>query len=121
VLQAAERALVTDFAGDLPEGLHTRLGDRGAGLSGGQRQRIAIARALLRDAPVVLLDEPTSDLDPEAERMVVRALRRLVAGRTVVMVTHRPALLELADRTVTVVKGRIVEPDPAPLARPLSS
>jgi ATP-binding cassette subfamily B protein len=109
VLAAADRALVLEFAGQLPGGLHTQLGDRGAGLSGGQRQRVSIARALLRDAPVVLLDEPTSDLDPEAERLVVRALCTLMTGRTVVMATHRPALLELADRVVTVREGRIVE------------
>ncbi len=110
VRDAADRALVLDFARDLPDGLETRLGDRGSGLSGGQRQRLAIARALLRDAPVVLLDEPTSDLDPEAERVVVRALHSLMASRTVVMVSHRPALLELADRVLTVEDGRIVEP-----------
>jgi ATP-binding cassette subfamily B protein len=109
IYRAAYRALVLDFSRDLPHGLDTRLGDRGAGLSGGQRQRVAIARALLRDAPVVLLDEPTSDLDPEAEQVVVRALCSLLEGRTVVMVTHRPALLELADRVLTVAEGRIAE------------
>jgi ABC-type multidrug transport system fused ATPase/permease subunit len=109
IYRAAYRALVLEFSRELPQGLDTRLGDRGAGLSGGQRQRVAIARALLRDAPVVLLDEPTSDLDPEAERVVVRALCSLMEGRTVVMVTHRPALLELADRVLTVTEGRIAE------------
>ncbi|HEX3605290.1 MAG TPA: ABC transporter ATP-binding protein [Candidatus Dormibacteraeota bacterium] len=109
IRDAADRALVLDFARDLPQGLDTLLGDRGSGLSGGQRQRVAIARALLRDAPVVLLDEPTSDLDPEAERVVVRALRGLVAGRTVVMVTHRPALLDLAQRVLTVEGGDLVD------------
>jgi ABC-type multidrug transport system fused ATPase/permease subunit len=112
VRDAADRALVLDFARDLPQGLETRLGDRGAGLSGGQRQRVAIARALLRDAPVVLLDEPTSDLDPEAERVVVRALRSLMEGRTVVMATHRPALLDLADRVLTIVDGRLLQAPP---------
>jgi ATP-binding cassette, subfamily B, bacterial len=109
VLEAAVRALVLEFALALPEGLDSRLGDRGVGLSGGQRQRISIARALLRDAPVVLLDEPTSDLDPDAERVVVRALCTLMTGRTVVMATHRPALLDLADQVVVVRDGRIVE------------
>ncbi len=109
VVEAADRALVLDFARELPRSLDTRLGDRGAGLSGGQRQRVAIARALLRDAPIVLLDEPTSDLDPEAERVVVRALRSLMEGRTVVIVTHRPAMLELADRVLTVENGHIRE------------
>jgi ATP-binding cassette subfamily B protein len=109
VLAAAVRALVLEFALGLPEGLDARLGDRGIGLSGGQRQRVSIARALLRDAPVVLLDEPTSDLDPEAERVVVRALCTLMTGRTVLMATHRPALLDLADEVVTVRDGRIVK------------
>ncbi|MBV9026313.1 MAG: ABC transporter ATP-binding protein [Streptomycetaceae bacterium] len=100
VERAAEAALVIDFAQHLPDALATRLGDRGIGLSGGQRQRIGIARALLADAPIVLLDEPTSGLDAEAERLVVGALSRLVSGRTVVMTTHRPALLEMATRVI---------------------
>src|SRR5205807_3522210 len=112
IIAAADQALVSPFARHLPQGLHTMLGDRGRGLSGGQQQRVAIARALLRDAPVVLLDEPTSGLDPDAERVVVRALCSLMEGRTVVMVTHRPALLELADRVLTVTEGRIAELPP---------
>jgi ABC-type multidrug transport system fused ATPase/permease subunit len=119
VRDAADRALVLDFARDLPQGLDTLLGDHGAGLSGGQRQRVAIARALLRNAPVVLLDEPTSDLDPEAERVVVRALRSLMEGRTVVMATHRPALLDLADRVLTIVDGGL-SALPAPPERTLT-
>ncbi|MCQ4082344.1 ABC transporter ATP-binding protein/permease [Streptomyces sp. RB6PN25] len=111
--RAAQAALVTDFAQHLPDGLATRLGDRGVGLSGGQRQRVGIARALLADAPIVLLDEPTSGLDAEAERLVVGALSRLVAGRTVVMTTHRPALLEMATRVV-LLGGRGTAPCPAP-------
>jgi ABC-type multidrug transport system fused ATPase/permease subunit len=112
VVAAATHALVTEFADDLPGGLEHRLGDRGAGLSGGQRQRVSIARALLRDAPIVLLDEPTSELDAEAEQGVVRALRRLMRGRTVLMVTHRPALLDLADRVVELRDGRLGMPPP---------
>jgi ABC-type multidrug transport system fused ATPase/permease subunit len=115
VIAAAEQALVSSFAGDLPQGLHTMLGDRGRGLSGGQQQRVAIARALLRDAPVVLLDEPTSGLDLEAERIVVEALRSLMVGRTVVMATHRPALLALADRVLSLEAGTLLET--APLVR----
>lgn len=114
VMRAADHALVTPFARDLPEGFDTVLGDRGTGLSGGQKQRIAIARALLRDAPVVLLDEPTSGLDPEAESMVVDALQRLVAGRTVMMVTHRPALRVLADRELWMADGAIEERETPP-------
>jgi ATP-binding cassette, subfamily B, bacterial len=117
VVAAATHALVTEFADDLPGGLEHRLGDRGAGLSGGQRQRISIARALLHDAPIVLLDEPTSELDVEAERGVLRALRRLMRGRTVVMVTHRPALLGLADRVVELRDGRLVTPEPPSTTR----
>jgi ABC-type multidrug transport system fused ATPase/permease subunit len=113
VLAAATHALVTEFARDLPGGLDCRLGDRGVGLSGGQRQRISIARALLRNAPIVLLDEPTSELDVEAEEAVLRALRVLMDGRTVLMVSHRPALLDLADRIVVVREGRLMD-DPRP-------
>ncbi|WP_433555363.1 ABC transporter ATP-binding protein [Pseudonocardia xinjiangensis] len=105
VARAAQTALVSDFADDLPDGLDTRLGDGGVGLSGGQRQRVGIARALLLDAPVVLLDEPTAGFDSQAERVVVQALTRLVTGRTVVMTTHRPALIRLATRTVDLHDG----------------
>jgi ABC-type multidrug transport system fused ATPase/permease subunit len=115
VSAAADQALVSPFARHLPQGFHTMLGDRGRGLSGGQQQRVAIARALLRDAPVVLLDEPTSGLDLEAERIVVEALRPLMVGRTVVMATHRPALLALADRVLSMEAGTLMET--APLVR----
>ena len=77
-----------------------RLGDRGAGLSAGERQRVALARAFLRDAPLLVLDEPTAGLDDATEAEVVRTIRRLMRGRTVVLVAHRPALLALADRVV---------------------
>ncbi|MFZ2004354.1 MAG: peptidase domain-containing ABC transporter, partial [Stellaceae bacterium] len=110
VVMAARLAGAEEFIERLPRGYDTFIYEGSSNLSGGQRQRLAIARALLRDAPVVLLDEPTSDLDPEAERVVVRALHSLMASRTVVMVSHRPALLELADRVLTVEDGRIVEP-----------
>ncbi len=84
----------------LPRGLDTVLGERGAGLSAGERQRLALARAFLRDAPLLLLDEPTANLDGETEREVVRAIRRLSRGRTVVLVAHRPALIAMADRVL---------------------
>jgi len=108
ITRAAEDALVTEFAERLPNGFQTQLADRGAGLSGGQRQRVAIARALLRDAPIVLLDEPTSGLDAEAEGVVVKALLPLMQGRTVVMSTHRPALLQLATSVIRLDRGKVV-------------
>ncbi|SHL55788.1 thiol reductant ABC exporter subunit CydD [Streptomyces yunnanensis] len=89
-----------EFVDALPDGTATRLGESGAGLSAGQRQRIALARAFLADRPIVLLDEPTANLDGETEQTLVEAVGRLAAGRTVLMVVHRPALLAVADRTV---------------------
>ncbi|MGW4074765.1 thiol reductant ABC exporter subunit CydD [Streptomyces asiaticus] len=88
------------FVSALPDGIETRLGEMGAGLSAGQRQRIALARAFLADRPVLLLDEPTANLDGETEASVVDAVRRLAEGRTVLLVVHRPALLPLADRVL---------------------
>jgi thiol reductant ABC exporter CydD subunit len=96
---SVERA-AADAGLDLP--LSTVVGGGGAGLSAGQRQRVALARALLSDAPVLLLDEPTANLDPDTEAGIIATLRRLVPGRTVLLVAHRPALLSLADRTVPV-------------------
>ena len=90
------------WSSDLPQGIDTVLGDRGAGLSAGERQRVALARAFLRDAPLLLLDEPTANLDGRTEREVLEAVRRLARGRTVVLVAHRPALLALADRVVSL-------------------
>jgi ATP-binding cassette, subfamily B, bacterial len=113
VAQVAEDALVTEFADRLPDGLNTTISAGGIGLSGGQRQRVGIARALLVDAPVVLLDEPTAGLDNAAEELVVLALTRLVEGRTVIMTTHQPALTRLATRTVHLHRGRVL--DGAPL------
>jgi thiol reductant ABC exporter CydD subunit len=93
---------LTDAVRNLPDGLDTVLGDRGAGLSAGERQRVALARAFLRDAPLLLLDEPTANLDGETERDVVDAIRRLSRGRTVVLVAHRPALIAVADRVLSL-------------------
>jgi ATP-binding cassette subfamily C protein CydCD len=91
-----------------PGGLDAMLGDRGAGLSVGERQRVALARAVLRDAPVLLLDEPTANLDGTTEQEVLEALRRLVRGRTVILVAHRPALVELADRVLRLDRLPVV-------------
>ncbi len=100
VQEAAEAAALGDVLARLPQGLHTVLGEGGAGLSAGERQRVALARAILRDAPLLLLDEPTANLDGRTEAEVLDALRQVVRGRTVVLVAHRPALIALADRVV---------------------
>jgi len=102
VRAAIEAAGLTDVVGNLPDGLDTVLGELGAGLSAGERQRVALARAFLRDAPLLLLDEPTANLDGETEREIVRTIGRLAAGRTVVLVAHRPALIAVADRVLSL-------------------
>ena len=107
--RAAEAAYVSEFAAALPQGLDTRVGERGAMLSGGQRQRIAIARALLKDAPVLILDEATSALDTESERRIQAALARLMRGRTTLVIAHRLSTVEHADRIVVMREGNIVE------------
>jgi len=108
VRRALELAGASAFVDALPLGPATVLGERGGGLSAGQRQRIAIARAFLRDAGLLLLDEPASALDPESEAELSAALCRLMAGRTVVVVAHTPALAASADRVVRLVAGRVV-------------
>ena len=108
VWRALADARLADAIAARPDGLQTRLGDHGAGLSAGERQRLALARAFLRDAPLLLLDEPTAGLDGATEAEVVRAIRRLVRGRTVVVVAHRPALLALADRVVDLEPAEAV-------------
>ncbi len=112
VMAAAEAAYCTTFIDDLPEGIDTIVGDRGAKLSGGQRQRIAIARAFLRNAPILLLDEATSALDSESEQAVQAALDRLIEGRTVIAVAHRLSTLRNFDRIVVMQSGRIVQDGP---------
>ncbi|MGJ4938624.1 ABC transporter ATP-binding protein [Bradyrhizobium sp. HKCCYLRH3083] len=112
VLRAAIAARC-DFVETLPEGLQTMVGDRGVKLSGGQRQRIAIARAFLKDAPILLLDEATAALDSESEEAIREALGRLMRGRTVIAIAHRLATLRNFDRVVVLKSGRIIE-DGAP-------
>ncbi|MGH2967788.1 MAG: ABC transporter ATP-binding protein [Solirubrobacteraceae bacterium] len=109
VLRAARAALVEDFAARLPDGYDTMLGERGASLSGGERQRISIARALVRDAPVLILDEPTSALDPVSERLLMDALANLLVGRTAFVIAHRMSTVTRADHVLVVDRGRIVE------------
>jgi thiol reductant ABC exporter CydD subunit len=102
VRRAISDANLDDVVGRLADGLATLLGERGAGLSQGERQRIALARAFVRDAPLLLLDEPTASLDGKTEEAVLEAVHRLMIGRTVLLVTHRPALLGLADQIVSM-------------------
>lgn len=106
---AAQAAHVMDFVKDMPEGLDTLVGEDGVLLSGGQRQRIAIARALLRDAPILILDEATSALDTESERAIQGALETLQQGRTCLVIAHRLSTIENADQIVVMDKGAIVE------------
>ncbi|MBX5462935.1 MAG: lipid A export permease/ATP-binding protein MsbA [Steroidobacteraceae bacterium] len=109
VEEAARAAFVMDFVNELPQGLDTVVGDRGALLSGGQRQRIAIARALLKNAPVLILDEAMSALDTESERRIQAALERLVQDRTTLVIAHRLSTVERADRIIVLSEGAIVE------------
>ncbi len=109
VFAAARAALAHDFIAELPQGYHTLLGERGQRLSGGQRQRIAIARALLKDSPILILDEATSELDSESERLVQIALGNLMVGRTVFVIAHRLATIRRADRILVLDEGQIRE------------
>ncbi len=106
---AAHAAHVDVFANDLPAGLDSMVGDRGVLLSGGQRQRIAIARALLKDSPVLVLDEATSALDTQSERHIQQALEQLMRDRTTFVIAHRLSTIENADRIIVMLEGRIVE------------
>jgi len=109
ILKAAESAHAMEFIRELPQGLHTLIGENGARLSGGQRQRLAIARALLKNAPILILDEATSALDTQSERKVQQALDALRQGRTAFIIAHRLSTIESANRIVVLDRGHIVE------------
>jgi subfamily B ATP-binding cassette protein MsbA len=109
IMRAAEAAHVREFAEEMPNGLNTIVGDRGVLLSGGQRQRIAIGRALLKDAPILILDEATSSLDTASERRIQDALNLLMRDRTTLVIAHRLSTVEKADCIIVLDAGRIVE------------
>jgi ABC-type multidrug transport system fused ATPase/permease subunit len=108
LLGACRTAQLGDFVDSLPEGLDTRIGEDGVRLSGGERQRLALARALIKRAPIVILDEPTANLDAETERRLVASLRGALAGSTVILISHRPAVWAIAGRVIAIESGRAV-------------
>jgi len=109
VISAAQAALAHDFIQELPLGYDTVIGERGTRLSGGQRQRIAIARAILKDSPILILDEATSELDTESEMFVQKALSNLMVGRTTFVIAHRLATIRRADKILVLEEGQIRE------------
>ena len=109
VVEAAKIANAHDFIMEKPEGYNTNIGDRGSKLSGGQRQRISIARAILKNPPILILDEATSALDTESERLVQEALERLMKTRTTIAISHRLSTIKNADEICVLYEGEIVE------------
>jgi subfamily B ATP-binding cassette protein MsbA len=109
VIEALEAANLSSLIKELPEGIDTKIGDNGNRLSGGQRQRLAIARAIYKDASILILDEATSALDSESERQVQDALERLMTGRTTLVIAHRLSTIEHADRIVVLEHGQVIE------------
>ena len=109
IVAAAKAANIHDFIERLPEGYETRVGERGMRLSGGERQRVSLARAFLKDAPILILDEPTSSLDTMTEALIIDAMERLMKGRTTIMIAHRPKTLERCDVRLHLERGRVQE------------
>jgi ABC-type multidrug transport system fused ATPase/permease subunit len=109
IVEAAKAANAHDFIMALPEQYETVLGERGAQLSGGERQRISVARAFLKDAPILILDEPTSSIDSRTEAVILDALDRLMAGRTTFLIAHRLSTIRSADQILVLDHGRLVE------------
>lgn len=109
IIRAAQSANAHEFIEQLPQGYATLVGERGSLLSGGQRQRLAIARALLKNAPIIILDEATSALDSVSEKLVQQALEGLMKGRTTLVIAHRLSTVQSADQIVVVGAGRVVE------------
>jgi subfamily B ATP-binding cassette protein MsbA len=109
IVAAAKLANADEFISRLPQRYDTAVGERGTTLSGGQRQRIGIARAVLRDAPILILDEPTAALDTESEKLVMEALERLMKGRTVITIAHRLSTIRSADKIVVLKDGVVAE------------
>ncbi len=108
-MTAAKVANAHDFIVTLPDGYDTLVGERGLRLSGGERQRIALARAFLKDAPMLILDEPTSAIDVVTEALIMEAMQRVMAGRTTLMIAHRLSTLEVCDARLVIEHGRLVE------------
>ena len=107
--EAAKLANADEFISRMPHGYDTMVGERGLTLSGGQRQRIGIARAVIRDTPILILDEPTAALDTESERLVIEALERLMKGRTVITIAHRLSTIRDADKIIVLKEGVVAE------------
>jgi ABC-type multidrug transport system fused ATPase/permease subunit len=109
IIAAAKLANADEFITKMPNGYNTMVGERGATLSGGQRQRIGIARVMVRNSPILLLDEPTAALDTESEQLVIDALERLMKGRTVITIAHRLSTIRDADRIIVISGGVVAE------------
>lgn len=109
MIEAAKKARCHDFIMALPKGYDTMIGEGGGTLSGGEKQRISIARAILKDAPIIILDEATASIDPENEHLIQGALSELTRGKTVITIAHRLATIEQADQILVLDEGRIVQ------------